>query len=89
MLCVRWLTLIMIADYLERTCMFQVNALQAMGPHGQLQRISDEQMDALHAQKMRVVGFQAEKHFGALRRVMEKEEPEFAQSWAEEYAGCC
>ena len=74
--------------YLERTCMFQVNALQAMGPHGQLQRISDEQMDALHAQKMRVVGFQAEKHFGALRRVMEKEEPEFAQSWAEEYAGC-
>lgn len=62
--------------YLERTCMFQVRALQAMGPHGQLQCISDAQMDALHKQKMRVCSFQAQKHFGALRRRLEKEEPE-------------
>jgi ribulose-5-phosphate 4-epimerase/fuculose-1-phosphate aldolase len=62
--------------YLERTCMFQVKAMQAMGPHGQLQRISDPQMDALHAQKMKVCSFQAQKHFGALRRRLTKEEPE-------------
>jgi hypothetical protein len=47
-----------------------------MGPHGQLQRISDPQMDALHAQKMKVCSFQAQKHFGALRRRLTKEEPE-------------
>ena len=62
--------------YLERTCMFQVKALQAMGPHGQLQCISDAQMDALHKQKMKVCSFQAQKHFGALRRRIEHEEPE-------------
>lgn len=62
--------------YLERTCMFQAMALQAMGPRGQLQCISDAQLDALHRQKMKVVSFQAQKHFGALRRRLEKEEPE-------------
>eukprot|EP01043_Picozoa_sp_COSAG02_P052251 COSAG02_NODE_5598_length_4199_cov_9.633659_2_plen_378_part_00 len=62
--------------YLERACMFQAMALQAMGPHGQLQCISDAQMDALHQQKMKVCSFQAQKHFGALRRRLEKEEPE-------------
>ena len=72
--------------YLERTCMFQVLALQAAGAGGELQRISEPQLDALHAQKMKGCQFQADKHFGALRRVLEKEEPEFTTSWDETYA---
>jgi hypothetical protein len=71
--------------YLERACMFQVTALQAAGPTGELQRISEPQLDALHAQKMKVVGFQAEKHFGALQRVLEKEAPDTFDTWESAY----
>ena len=71
--------------YLERTCMFQVLALQAAGASGTLERISEPQLDALHAQKMKGCCFQASKHFGPLRRILEKEEPEFAQSWSHTY----
>jgi ribulose-5-phosphate 4-epimerase/fuculose-1-phosphate aldolase len=86
--------------YLERTCMLQVLAQQVVaggggaggsgsgsGSGGALQRISGPQLDALHAQKMKGCGFQANKHFGALRRVLEKEEPEFKRSWSDTYDG--
>ena len=54
-------------------------------PGSTLQSITESQLESLHKQKMSVVSFQAEKHFGSLFRRLTLEEPEFALDWGKTY----
>ena len=65
--------------YLERACMFQVLALQAVGgDSNRLSRIDEETCRSTVAQKDKRVDKQARLHMDSILRILHKEEPDFA-----------
>jgi len=61
--------------FLERACRVQV--LAEMGGH-QLQRLSRETLDYLNRQRGGGEALAAERHFAALKRILDREEPDYA-----------
>lgn len=61
--------------FLERAC--QVQVLAETGGH-QLGRLSPQTTDYLRRQRARGEGLAAEQHFAALKRLLDREEPDYA-----------
>jgi ribulose-5-phosphate 4-epimerase/fuculose-1-phosphate aldolase len=61
--------------YLDRTCELQLKAMATGKP---LKHIGDNVARHTHAQMMAGLGTQARNHFAALKRMLDREEPDYA-----------